>query len=855
MSYRATILEDAPARYWRLSDAAGAAAAVDAAGVANGTYGGSPTLGAAGPFLRDTSTAMSADGTDDRMEVTDAADLDLTTGWSVECWFNGTSFSHGGGSNFPRIVSKGASSGNGYQILVDQAAGPLLAVQTQGLSDTTHQSVSTLETGRWYHAVVTYDGSNVRIYLNGVIDYTGPATGSVTTNATNLFVGRRGDGSNHWNGKISDVAIYAAVLTPAQVAAHYAARLLYDYASFLDSPAPDVAVLLEVQPMEPLRIWNSAGGGFTNTYYTFYQPQIATSIVPGGIYRRLDKVRQDATDLTSRASIALVDANPGSYFHDTAAGRIYVHPTVSGNTPESYALVGAWFTLFFSTAPVNFPQQPQYWPILTGELPTLAGAMPDPLFGALITSSGSVSLLNGDALFDRLATQYVWRNKRATFKLGGASLNYADFSTVAVMRVNTVNVDDELATLALESMGSILNQSLPATTWSEDSEVTASDEELQQPRPIQFGASDDCRMTRINNSQWYIANSPDLNPLGTVVRGLAFSVNKATGEHITLTSGIDYVLASGGGYTYYDMIGSYEFPDYDFTINLSSTPTQYPGGFAKRLLELCGEDAANIDTAAFDAIDAAYPIVVGLHLQELTPAADIMRTLEQSVPAQVYIGTDGRWTMRVINFDGPADWTLTDADFVEWTPVEAFDAVLSQVRVEYAANPYLKTTSQASRTSDRVQYANETTDTHTVKTYIYRQADAQSLASKLFLFKSGPTRSIRFEARGLALMGASVGDLVAVTRARGPVARTGAYEGQLLLLTELTKALGPGAPVIRGVLTDVAGTADKIGRYAPAGLTWGAATPAEKAIYGFYSDLNGYIDTADGLTRHGKVYV
>src|SRR6185436_14526180 len=124
------------------------------------------------------------------------------------------------------------------------------------------------------------------------------------------------------------------------------------------------------------------GGGLTNTYYVSFSTQIATTIIAGGIYRRLDSVRENATTYTSRASAALVDANLGSYFHDTATNRLYVS-TTTGASPETFALVGAWFTLFFSDVAVTFTDsRPLYWPIVTGNLPALTATLPDLLFGA-----------------------------------------------------------------------------------------------------------------------------------------------------------------------------------------------------------------------------------------------------------------------------------------------------------------------------------------------------------------------------------------------------------------------------------------------------------------------------------------
>lgn len=223
MSYKTYLTALSPSAYWPLDDAT---TPEDAIGSLDGTLESGAALGAAGPLPADASTCATFDGTDDRINVADHATIDLTTNWSVSMFFYGDAFNHAGGSNFPRILSKGSGSGVGYQFLVDHAAGPKFAVQTQGLSDATHQTASSITTGTWYHATITHDGSNVRIYLNGTLDYTGAATGSVTTNATALYLGQRGDAANRWDGRIAHVAIWnGTVLTGTQASNLYAARL------------------------------------------------------------------------------------------------------------------------------------------------------------------------------------------------------------------------------------------------------------------------------------------------------------------------------------------------------------------------------------------------------------------------------------------------------------------------------------------------------------------------------------------------------------------------------------------------------------------------------------------------------
>jgi hypothetical protein len=68
------------------------------------------------------------------------------------------------------------------------------------------------------HVVLTYDGGNARIFTNGVLLVTGPGSGADIADTTKAF--RWGDGLT---GILDELAVYDVALSPARVAAHYAA--------------------------------------------------------------------------------------------------------------------------------------------------------------------------------------------------------------------------------------------------------------------------------------------------------------------------------------------------------------------------------------------------------------------------------------------------------------------------------------------------------------------------------------------------------------------------------------------------------------------------------------------------------
>ena len=94
--------------------------------------------------------------------------------------------------------------------------------RTYGLS-TLDLPVNTSTAGvvnnQWNNVVATWDGTNKRIYVNGVLRATSATlTGTVTQNTTGAaFIGIYGGGGYPFNGRIAQTQIYNRALTAAEI--------------------------------------------------------------------------------------------------------------------------------------------------------------------------------------------------------------------------------------------------------------------------------------------------------------------------------------------------------------------------------------------------------------------------------------------------------------------------------------------------------------------------------------------------------------------------------------------------------------------------------------------------------------
>jgi hypothetical protein len=211
--YGGVVAADGPVSYWRLGEATGTAA-LDSAGVNLGTYRNGVTLGAGSLTADTTNTAATFDGVNDAMSVASTAALSPAGALTVEAWIHPAAKPAAGA--FASVVTKAEA----YSL---QFNGPQLEFTTvQGAARRRVQAAaSTVVVGQTYHVVGTFDGATQRLYVNGVQVASGLFSGPVNVTTTPVVVGSWDAASEFLAGTVDDVAVYAKVLSPAQVTTHY----------------------------------------------------------------------------------------------------------------------------------------------------------------------------------------------------------------------------------------------------------------------------------------------------------------------------------------------------------------------------------------------------------------------------------------------------------------------------------------------------------------------------------------------------------------------------------------------------------------------------------------------------------
>jgi hypothetical protein len=197
--------------YWRFGDATGTTAAA-AFGLVTGTYGAGTTLGQPGLLVGDANKAVAFAG-NAKVAFGDAFDAPANAAFSLEAWVKPTTLD----ATSRRIFSKEAGE-DGYYLIATNTRVSFARMRT-GAYDTLSGPV--MAVGSTYHVVVTYDGANARLYINGVQVDVEPSANSLLDNAALFTVGAKASGGGNWAGTIDEPAVYNAALSAATVLAHY----------------------------------------------------------------------------------------------------------------------------------------------------------------------------------------------------------------------------------------------------------------------------------------------------------------------------------------------------------------------------------------------------------------------------------------------------------------------------------------------------------------------------------------------------------------------------------------------------------------------------------------------------------
>jgi hypothetical protein len=147
-------------------------------------------------------------------EVHDNASLDITSAITLEAWFDNTNAY----DSIRYLFDKSDNSTNGFELRLFSQTGAQLVFR----SLTPISITASIPSSGWVHVAGIYDGTNTKIYVNGIINSTLATTGTITANDYPLTIGGDVQNVNYsLNKPIALPRIYNRALTAAEVLRNY----------------------------------------------------------------------------------------------------------------------------------------------------------------------------------------------------------------------------------------------------------------------------------------------------------------------------------------------------------------------------------------------------------------------------------------------------------------------------------------------------------------------------------------------------------------------------------------------------------------------------------------------------------
>ena len=204
----------------------------DSVGSINGTINGAT-------YVNDNnSDYFTFDGSDDTVTfpATDTSPINFSSEThTIEFWVNFNNL-----TTDDVVLGKfgGSNATKSFQIAVSNS-NKLTVLERDGGSNNFFETTGTFSTGVWTHFTYTRSASQVKLYINGVIDSDPAANNSINAGSTqNITIGNQ-SGSFFFDGKLAQLRIYSSTLDSSQVNTNYnATKTLYQNPDILTDLRP-----------------------------------------------------------------------------------------------------------------------------------------------------------------------------------------------------------------------------------------------------------------------------------------------------------------------------------------------------------------------------------------------------------------------------------------------------------------------------------------------------------------------------------------------------------------------------------------------------------------------------------------
>jgi hypothetical protein len=197
--------------HWKFDEASGLSA-FDFIGTNHGTLVNGPVR-VAGKI----GTAVNFDGVNDLINVPNSPSLQFSNRFSISLWFNPTQTLNGS-SGRQDLMKKFLS----YWLILNypNTDGKLAFLMNSGAPIVKTTTIS-WGSNQWHHVACVYDGTSLKIYVNGALEGSAAVGVPLVVNTQPLQLGGNSDQGFYYRGVMDEVRMFCTNLSAAAVSALY----------------------------------------------------------------------------------------------------------------------------------------------------------------------------------------------------------------------------------------------------------------------------------------------------------------------------------------------------------------------------------------------------------------------------------------------------------------------------------------------------------------------------------------------------------------------------------------------------------------------------------------------------------
>ncbi len=481
---------------------------------------------------------------------------------------------------------------------------------------------------------------------------------------------------HYWKIRAYNGAGYSSYSSPVSQTTR-AAYLPSRFEKLIRKSKPRLLFLIEANPKIQITGW-ALTTGKTYTYEAAF----------GESGAELEGIQENGVDLVKKTSTATVEATAGTWWHDTATGKVYAH-TLGGDDPINYTVIGS-FWLYFSygrIADVVYNEK-AYLPMIAKEgLPDLDQEILPFYKGTLEVSSGEVSFINGKHqkafYFDRRFARYLWLNRKVRVLAGGENFAYTEFKPIHTGTINSIPINDRNMKIELRDFRDGLKTDVPTARYSVADFPLMDTDFNGVERPYNFGAMTNELPACIDTT----------NKVFEYQHGRVKSVT-ATKNGSALTPGTDFYVDYQRGRLTLRRDLAWTFGtdvllvSYSGNVNTADeTIATGPEIFLHICRNYLGLGLADMDLDAIYATKLAKPTALAMPLRTATSTDEVFRKIEQSIQSYTMQDTEGRLGIRAEQ-TAPASGApyIWDAQVFDFEAERTADRIFSGLDIYYAEN-------------------------------------------------------------------------------------------------------------------------------------------------------------------------